>query len=354
MNLKRVGILLAKEVRHGAKGFLFIFAVLMPLLFTLVFSLLFGTLLSNKPKLGIADVSGSRLVGLASKLDSVTVRTYGTQDQLRDAVARGSVDMGVAIPEGFDAQVASGGSAELQTYLWGQSLLKHRTVLASTLASLVRAVAGQEVPIEVTTATVGDAASVPWEQRIMPVMVLMAVIFGGVLVPASSLVHEKQKRTLGALTTTPVSLGEVLAAKGLLGALLSVSNGVLILLLNRAFGVHPGLLVLVLALGAALASTFGVLMGVIAKSLDALFAINKAIGILYYAPAIVWLFPGIPEWIGRIFPTYYMVGPVVAISQRGAGLGDVVGDLLALSGLIIGLVCITGLVARRAVRREAL
>ncbi len=354
MNAKRVAILLAKEAKHGAKGFLFIMAVVMPLGFTLVFSLLFGTLLSEKPKMGIADLGSSSLVGLASELDSVTVKTYGTQDQLQDAVARGSVDMGVTIPDGFDAQVASGGSAHLQTYLWGQSLLKDRAVLASTLASLIRSVAGQQVPLEIITSTVGDAASVPWEQRIMPVMVLMAVVFGGVLVPASSLVNEKQKRTLGALTTTPVSLGEVLAAKGLLGALLSVSNGVLILLLNRAFGVHPGLLILVLAMGAALASTFGVLMGVIAKSLDALFAINKAIGILYYAPAIVWLFPGIPEWIGKIFPTYYMVGPVVAISQRGAGLGDVAGDLLVLAGLIVGLVAFTGLMARRAVRREAL
>jgi ABC-2 type transport system permease protein len=95
-------------------------------------------------------------------------------------------------------------------------------------------------------------------------------------------------------------------------------------------------------------------MGVIAKSMDALFAINKAIGILYYAPAIVWLFPGIPQWIGRIFPTYYMVGPVVEISQRGAGLGKIAGDLLVLAGLIVALIVVTGLMARRAVRREAL
>lgn len=354
MSLKRVAVLLAKEAQHGAKGFLFIMAVVMPLLITLVFSLLFGTLFTDKPKLGIADAGSSRLAGLASALDSVTVRTYDTEDQLQDAVAVGSVDMGVAVPEGFDVQVTSGGNAHLQTYVWGQSLVKHRAVLGSTLASLIRSLAGQEVPLEIITDTIGDVASIPWEQRIIPFVVLMAVVFGGVLVPASSLVNEKQKRTLTALTTTPVTLGEVLVAKGLLGALLSICNGVLILLLNRAFGVQPGLLLLVLALGAVLASTFGLILGVVARSLDGLFAINKAIGVLYYAPALVYLFPGIPEWIGRIFPTYYVVGPVVAISQRGAGLGEIAGDLLILAGLVVALMVIAGIVARRAVRREAL
>lgn len=90
------------------------------------------------------------------------------------------------------------------------------------------------------------------------------------MVPATSLVEEKQKQTLTALTTTPTSLEEVLLAKGLLGVILSLVVGVLILVMNRALGVQPLLLLLVLGLGAAMAAAFGVLLGVYVKDINTL------------------------------------------------------------------------------------
>jgi len=36
----------------------------------------------------------------------------------------------------------------------------------------------------------------------MPLTVMMAVFFGGLMIPAASLIDEKQKRTLQALTVT--------------------------------------------------------------------------------------------------------------------------------------------------------
>lgn len=61
MNPVRIGTLLRQEIISGAWSFFFIFALVVPIVLTLVVNLLFGTLLSGKPKLGIADAGRSQI-----------------------------------------------------------------------------------------------------------------------------------------------------------------------------------------------------------------------------------------------------------------------------------------------------
>lgn len=353
MNLRQVAILLGKEFQHGSKSFIFIFAIVVPLVITLVVSLVFGTLFSEKPKLGIVSEGGSRMAAMAAEIDSVVSREYASAAELRQAVADGAVDMGLLLPPDFDQEVISGTTTELTAYIWGESLLKNRAILGAAIAHLIRELAGQEAPVEIVTATVGDGESIPWADRLLPFVVMISVLVSGVMVPATSLVGEKQKRTLGALTITPTSLGDVLLAKGLLGLVMSLVTGIFILILNRAFGAEPLLLILVLALGGTVAAGFGVLLGTVTKDINTLFATIKGIGIFLYAPAIVYMFPGIPLWVGRIFPTYYIIGPVVEITQKGGGWSDIALEVLILIGLIGAMLAAVVITARRMRLQQA-
>ena len=98
MSLRRVGILLGKEFRHGSKSFIFIIAIVMPLVLSLVLSLVFGNLLSEKPRLGISDEGDSQITSLVIESDSLIGREYDSPDQLRKAVEDGAVDMGIVLP----------------------------------------------------------------------------------------------------------------------------------------------------------------------------------------------------------------------------------------------------------------
>jgi len=347
MSLRRVGVLLGKEFRHGSKSFIFIIAIVMPLVLSLVLSLVFGNLLSEKPRLGISDEGDSQITSLVIESDSIIGREYDSPDMLRKAVEDGAIDMGIVLPPDFDNLVIQGQMTEITAYVWGESLAKHRIVLGATIANMIRDIAGQEVPVEIATTTLGDAESIPWDDRILPIIVLMAIVFGGIMVPATSLVDEKQKRTLAAIAITPASLGEIFLSKGLVGVIISTIMGILILVLNQAFGAQTPLLIGMLVLGAVMAATFGIMLGVFAKDVTGLFATNKAIGILYYAPAFVYLFPDIPQWIGRIFPTYYVVQPVVEISQQGGTWSDIALEAFILIGLILVMIGIVGILARR-------
>ena len=347
MNLKRVGILLVKEFWQGPKNFIFVYALVMPIVISLVFSLIFGTLFTEKPKLGVVDEGNSQLVVMVEQLPSVITKEYGNVAEIKQAVEGGAVDVGMVLPADFDSSVMQGEETELTTYIWGESLAKNRTILGAVITNLVRELAGQEAPVEIEVITLGDETSIPWSDRLLPLVVIMAVILGGLFLPATSVINGKEKKTLEALGVTPTSIGDVFVAKGLLGVILSLFMGVVILVLNQAFGTEPALLVLILALGGIMAAEIGLLCGALIKDITTFFAIGKAGGILLFGPAIIYMFPQIPQWIGKLFPTYYLLQPIIEISQGGVGWSAVATNVLILVGLDLLLIGVVVLVLRR-------
>jgi ABC-2 type transport system permease protein len=178
-------------------------------------------------------------------------------------------------------------------------------------------------------------------------VVLISIFLGGLMLPATSLATEKEKRTLPALAVTPTSLGDIFLAKGLLGLILSMFMGVLILVLNQAFGSQPLLLVLILAFGAVMAAELGMILGAYIKDFATLFTIWKTAGIILFAPVFVFLFPQIPEWVGKIFPTYYILQPIVEVSQLGGVWSDIAGNFFVLVGIDVVLIIILLLILRK-------
>ncbi len=350
MSLKRVGIILGKEFLHGSRGYIFIFSIVAPIVISLMISLIFGTLFTGKPKLGVLDEGNSQLIPMIQELDTLNLKEYNSNPEIRQAVESGAVDVGIALPADFDSLVTGGGKAEVEAYTWGESLAKDRSVIAVTITNLIREMTGQESPVDIETITLGDEVSTPWGDRLLPVIVLLAVFLGGLMLPATSIINEKAKRTLEALVVTPASIGDIFAAKGLVGLIISMFMGVLILIINQAFGNHPLLLVLVLALGGIMAVEIGVILGIFLKDITSLFTVWKTAGIVLFAPVFIYLFPEIPSWVGRIFPTYYIVQPIVDISQLGGGWAEIATNVFVLIGLGIILLGLVTLILKRTQR----
>ena len=186
----------------------------------------------------------------------------------------------------------------------------------------------------------------PWSDRLLPFIVVVTIFFSGMLLPATSVIQEKEKRTLVAVSVTPATLGDIFLAKGIFAFVLSGLMGFAILVLNQAFGYQPGILILVLALGALMAATLGLILGAYLSDTATLFMVWKTAGIVLFAPPIVYMFPKIPQWIGKVFPTYYMFSPIMAISRQGGGWSDVLVDVIVLAAIDVALILATALVVR--------
>ncbi len=334
MNLRRIAILFKKDLFQGQRSFILIWGIAMPVLLSFIMAVVFGTLTSEKPALGIVNAGGEGALAARFESDaSFDYRAFETESSLITAVGDGVVDMGIVLETGLENAIKAGEQVSLSVFTWGESQAKDRVIISSAISGIIRETSGQELPVEIDVVLLGDETETPWSVRVLPMLMLIAIFLGGVFIPSTSVITEKSKRTLTALIVTPASTMEVFAAKGLLGFLLSLSVGVIVLLLNNALGVNPWLLICVLALGALMAVSFGMILGALLKDVSTLFAIWKSAAILLVGPAFIYMFPDIPQWIGRIFPTYYILEPMMNITQNGAGWSEIAVN----TGILIGL-----------------
>lgn len=235
----------------------------------------------------------------------------------------------------------------LELYLSGESLASNRLILAVTTLDLVRAVAGQPSPVEVEVVQLGDDAVLPIADRLVPLLVLYALLVAGVFVTSFSLVEERETGTLSALLVTPVALPEVLLAKSGLGLLLAVLMTAMTLGLNGVLLSQPAALLLALLVGAVMSVEIGLLYAVLAKDIKALYTLIKSLNLFLLAPVIFYLFPDWPQWVAKLFPTYWFLDPIFQVAIRGASLADVAGTLLVAVIICLALVPLLWLLTRR-------
>lgn len=351
MKLERISALAVKDLFRGSRSLILTYGVAIPLGASLIITLLLGSLFQGRPRLGVVDLGESNLPVQLARLEYLETRSYADPVALRRDVERGALDMGIVLPDGLDESLAAGRTSALDVLVWGESLVRDRAKLSAALSRELMVVAGRDSPVEVATVLLGQGRVTTWAERLFPLVVIMTIVLGGTMVPATSLVYEKQTGTLVALTVTPTTYGEVLVAKGLVSALVTTVMGIVILAINGAFGAQPALMVLLMALGALFASQIGLLLGALVGDITSLFAVIKGLGIFLYAPAILYMFPELPAWISRLFPTYYVLGPIVEVSMADAGWADIRGEVAVLCVLIAAAGIVVGLVARRESER---
>ena len=333
-NPRRVGAVLAKDLRLGPRSPLVLWALVLPIALTLLLRGVFGGLLDPDPRLGIAAGGDSAVVGLAEQFDGLAVRTYPDGDALKAAVTDGHVDAGIVLPEGFDAAVRGGDQPPLDMWVSGRSGATARGTVIAAILGVMRELSGAPPPVDVEVVNLG-LPGLPIDLRLLPLLVILAVAIAGGMVPAASLVEEKEKRTLQPLLVTPVSMGEVLLAKGVLGWLLAMAAGVVTLALNNAFGAQPVATLLAIAVGALMMVEVGLLFGCWAPDTNTLFAAWKVGALLLLYPVAFFVWPELPGWIAQLGPTYYFLQPIFAVGVEGASLSDV-----ALNLGVAALVCL--------------
>jgi len=156
-------------------------------------------------------------------------------------------------------------------------------------------------------------------------------------VAGESLASDRVLVTMAALLASPLSVGELLVAKGLFGGTLALLMGVVTLALQGMWRGDWLLLLPPLIVGAWMAAILGGLYGVWARDTKTLFALFKSLNLVVVAPALFYLFPEWPRGIAYLFPTFWVIDPLVAVALHGAGLVEVAGSLAVAVGWCLAL-----------------
>jgi len=339
MNVARILAVWRKDLALGPRSPILLYAIAMPVIITLLLQGVFGNLFERPPRLAVVDPGSSALTAAAVASDALRVTRLATLDELQRRVAAHDFDAGLVLAADFDAELRAGRRPPLTFYVAGESLASDRVILAVTTIDLVRGVEGRLGGVEVEVVAPGGEG-VPLRERLVPFAVLMALIVAGVFVTSFSFVEEREKRTLDALLASPLTIGEVLWAKGLFGGSLAAAMAAATMALNGgALAGSPGL-VLALLLGSVMAAQIGLLYGVVARDTKTLFALFKSLNFVIFGPALFYVFPDWPRWIAYLFPTYWVIDPIVELGQHGASLAEVLPELVvgaALCALLVPL-----------------
>ncbi len=340
MSPARVWSIFRKDLRIGPRSPIFLFAIVLPLVMTLVVQVLFTSLLDPAPRLGIVDHGASEVTAQALELEGVEASLVGDEGELKRLVGANDLDAGLVLAQDFDAALRLGERPDLRFYIGGESLASNRVILSVATLDLVRAVEGGATPVEVAVEDFGEE-TLPLSERLIPLILMYVLIMAGVFLTAFGVVDEREKHTLDALIVTPVRLSEVLTAKALLGFVVAIVMSVVTLALNGALGAPPLGLLLSLGVGALMSAMIGLVFATGARNAQMLFALIKGTGFLIVGPVVFYLFPDWPQWIAKVFPTYWFIDPIYRIAVLGAPFAEVWWELavaLGISALLFGVV----------------
>ena len=353
MKISRALKILLKDLRVGPRSPFLFFALGMPLLITFLIQVVFGSLFEPTPRLAIVDFGNSEIVEQAKKLDGIEVTFLDDAGDLKKKVEVNDFDVGFVLQENFDKLVRDGKKPKLDFFVSGESLASDRVILSIVTIDLIRQVEGLESFVDVEIITLGEEY-LPMEQRFIPLIIFYVLFIAGVFVPAMSIVEERERGTLNAILTTPVRISEVLLAKAAFGFLLAAVMTIVALVLNSAFGSQPLLLLFTIFVSMIMITEFGLIFALISKDAKSLFTLIKGLGFVLFIPAIFYIWPDLPQWIAKVFPTYWMIEPIYKVGVNGGNFSEVRFELLISLLISLFLLPVVVFLARRFEKQIAL
>ena len=150
------------------------FTLVLPMILIVVLGMTYGGM--SAARVGVADEDGGPLaVEVANGLDATAmrldVRRFDTGTQLRDAVERGFVELGIVIHRGYDAAVRGGGTGSVEVVAQPRSY-------ASAIRTTVDAAIADQAALIVAARAASGANGVSFEQALATARVQASNVAG--------------------------------------------------------------------------------------------------------------------------------------------------------------------------------
>jgi len=352
------------------------FVIVLPLILITVLGLTYGGM--NSARIGVADLDGGRFAtelvsGIQTSDIRLDIRHFGSEAELRDAVERGFIELGIVIEPGYDAALRGGGTGHIE-YV-GQAISVAsvaRTPIDASIArqqGLVQAaryVAQQRgmtfdaalaavQPLQaaaggigVALERVGDTASSPSGYTVGAESQVILFMFLTSMTGAATIVSTRQLGVSRREFSTPTSAGTIVLGETLGRLAFALFQGFFIviasgLLFGVGWGDPPGMIAIILAFG-LVSSGAAMLVATLASNENQVGSIGVMLGMMLallggtMVPASV--FPPLMQTLSHATPHAWAVEAFHRMTEQGGGLLDILpqlGVLLAFAIALLGV-----------------
>lgn len=262
---------------------------------------------------------------------------YETTEELKTAVEKKELQAGIDFPDSFFKDASAGKPVKVTIFARPNLPVELRGALTSMVREITYALTGNVLPVsepEEETVILGidrAGAQIPFREKMKPLYAFLVLVMEAVALGAL-IATEIQQKTITALLVTKARLGDVLAAKLILGSAIAFSEAALVLVLVRGFGSSPLIVITALVLGAIMVAGISMIAGSAGKDLLGTMLIAMLFLFPLMIPAFSVLFPGTAApWI-RILPSYGLVQTILNVTLENGGWAESAGSLLMLAG----------------------
>lgn len=297
-------------------------------------------------RLGLFAPTTAKAVQQLTSEEGVDWLEVDSDNALREAVLKGDVTAGIALPAGLLEAVGRGERPAVHIYLPSDALPETREMMIVIVESLALSLSGSPLDIDVHEETLGPdlgGAQVPPRDRMLP-LVTVAVLMVETLGLASLIAEEIQTGTLRALLVTPMGVPELFVGKGLTSVGMTFIQAALLMLLVGGLARRPLLILTALLLGSLLVSAIGFLLASAGRDMLSVMGWGVLAMLVLAVPTFGVAFPGTVTRWARAIPSYYLAEVVHRVANLGAGWDQVWPSLSILLGVDV-LLFVLGAVA---------
>jgi ABC-2 type transport system permease protein len=244
------------------------------------------------------------------------------------------LDIGIAFPKDFIADVAAGKSDVTVTVYSDANVPEEiQGAMTSFVREAAYQLAGKQLPVTMTdeagimlgTDRAGDQVSI--KDKLRPMLIFMVLLMETFSM-ASLVSTEVLQRTVTAVLVTPAKTSDFLIAKTIFGTLMSLGQGLFVLVLVGGLTAENWSLVLaVLLMGSMMFTGVALYVGSSGKDFMGQLFYSMLFTIPLLIPSFSVMFPGTAAAWVRVIPTYPIINTLVGAFNYGMTWSEAAGSL---------------------------
>lgn len=307
INPKNIFAVFCKEIIEAFRNKTIFFALAVPVILSVIFSLAFSGKDAKDFKVVCISNNNSNFYNFLKNAKIYNLTKGESPGAVEKLIKSEKFDAGLIIPENFQKKIKTMQSASI--FLYSSCDTSKNLLIENSLREALRLYCGQELPVEIKKVSVyaGENEKLNSARgRIIPIWILFTLL-GGISLASSTLIEEKDRKTLLLLLVSPAKISEIVLGKASSTFLLVVIASVLILFLNSCFSGNISALLLFIVFSAFCFTQMGIMIGIYSKNQTVSNAVTSLMYIIFILPPVLSEASLNMNKISKFLPSFYML-----------------------------------------------
>ncbi|MCX8094790.1 MAG: ABC transporter permease [Caldisericia bacterium] len=325
MNLKNIITLTKKDLTLFFKNRFFSLITILGLVAYLIIYFALPKTQEDKIKIGIySEVPLTRVYYFLEKQKVMILQAKSVND-LQKLIERGEISFGLYFPENIER------SKLIKIFINSNTEEEMKEAYEYIAKELYHTEFGYFLNIESENEIIGvDMAGkqIPTSKRLIPVFAFFLIVTE-TLGLANLISEELENKTIFALLSTPVTIGEIFFSKSIIGLITTLIPSILFTIITTGFKSFP-LIFLILFLGSLFSISIGFLIGSIANDMMSIIGYGFLVFVIFLIPSFNILAPGsLTGWV-KLIPSHYITDALHKIINFSSSLEEINLNILIL------------------------